>query len=527
MPDRSGRQYESRFAAFVLRLIAAASIFVLGGCTTLGPDFKTPASNWLDHWELSLHGLADTEQPDTELDEATFWNGLFNDPVLQQLIAEAQRANPQLRIAALRIFESRALQGMAGSSLYPQLQQLTGSATHVESRNHEMSSTRSLGSYQGGFNIGWELDFWGRFQRSIESADAAFFASVENQRAIQVLINARITDLYFSYQVTQARIRIARKNAEIQKRSFNITTEQFNSGNTSELDVQQAKTQYLSTLAAIPALEQTLVQIRNALSVLLGRAPGNLKILDDPNYELPKADSAKVAILPSKLLLRRPDVHAAAWLVAAQSARIGIAEADFYPSISLLGTLGWAGSSIATAGTSTLALGPAIKWNLFDHGFISNNIRVQDARLEQLIEAYQNTVLQAAAEVDNAAIAVLKSAERIALLEESVKSAERALEIANTNYKEGYAGFQRVLDAQRALFGQTDRLISTRGDNISAIIALYKGLGGGWRPRQASDLLPDTLRQEMKQRVDWGELLDSPLASPPDIMTQDIHKEAP
>lgn len=511
----------------LLRLSAAASILVLGACTTLGPDFKTPDSNWLNHWEPSLHGLADTEQPDAQLDEATFWNGLFNDPVLQQLIVEAQQANPQLRMAALRIFESRALQGMAGSSLYPQLQQLTGSAAHIQSGDHVNNRTSSLGSYQGGFNIGWEMDFWGRFQRSIESADAAFFASVENQRAIQVLINAQITELYFSYRVTRTRIGIARKNADIQKRSFKITREQFDSGNTSELDVQQAKTQYLATLAAIPALEQALVQIRNALSVLLGRPPGKLKILDDPDYELPKADSGKVAILPAQLLLRRPDVHTAAWLVAAQSAQIGIAEADFYPSISLLGTLGWAGSSMATAGATTLAVGPAIKWNLFDHGYISNNIRLQDARLQQLIEAYQNTVLQAAAEVDNAAIAVVKSAEQIALLEESVKSAERALEIANTNYKEGYADFQRVLDAQRALFGQTDRLISTRGDNISAIIALYKGLGGGWRPQPTGNLLPDTVKQNMQQRVDWGELLDSPLASPPDITTQDVYKKAP
>jgi NodT family efflux transporter outer membrane factor (OMF) lipoprotein len=512
--------------ALLRHLGIALCILTLSACTTLGPDFSKPDTTWLKHWDPALHGLASSGKEEAVLSEAAFWNGLFNDPVLQQLIREAQTANPQLRMAALRIFESRALQGMATSSLYPQLQQATGSVSYIGSRNHELNRSSSFGNYQGGFNIGWEMDFWGRFQRSIESADAAFFAAVENQRAVQVLTSAQITDLYFSYRITQARIRIARKNAEIQQHSFRITTEQFNSGNTSELDVQQAKTQYLATLAAIPLLEQGLVQIRNALSLLLGRPPGRLEMLDNPDYELPEANQSQVAALPARLLLRRPDIHAAAWLVAVQSAQIGIAEADFYPSISLLGTLGWAGSSMATAGATTLTAGPALQWNVFDHGHIANNVRLQDARLQQLIEQYQYAVLQAAGEVDNAAIGVVKSAEQIKLLEESVKSAERALEIANTNYHEGYADFQRVLDAQRSLFGQTDRLISTRGDNISAIIALYKSLGGGWQPRQTDELLPDTLRQQMQQRVDWGELLDVPLAPQPDIMTPDTNKDA-
>ena len=514
-------------SALLQRFGIALCSITLSACTTLGPDFSKPEATWLKHWDPVLHGLASAEQGKEVLSETTFWNGLFNDPVLQQLIREAQTANPQLRLAALRIFESRALQGMAASSLYPQVQQATGSVSYIGSRNHELNRSNSFGNYQGGFNIGWEMDFWGRFQRSIESADATFLAAVENQRAVQVLTSAQITDLYFSYRITQARIRIAHKNAEIQKRSFRITTEQFNSGNTSELDVQQAKTQYLATLAAIPLLEQGLVQIRNALNLLLGRPPGNLEVLEDPDYKLPEANRSQVTALPARLLLRRPDIQAAAWMVAAQSAQIGIAEADFYPSISLLGTLGWAGSSMATAGATTLAAGPALQWNIFDHGRIANNVRLQDARLQQLIEQYQYAVLLAATEVDNAAIGVVKSAEQIKLLEESVKSAERALEIANTNYHEGYADFQRVLDAQRALFGQTDRLISTRGDNISAIIALYKSLGGGWQSRRTSELLPDTLQQQMQQRVDWGELLDAPLPPGPDIMNPDTNRDAP
>ncbi len=507
------------------RLLVGAALglglFALTACTTLGPDFKPPEDRELTSWDDSLHGLAIAPSPPAKALVATpelaFWWETFNDPALNRLIAAARTDNPQLRIAVLQILESRAVLGIAGSALYPQVQQINASASYVNKNDHEVSNPLTDGSrttFGAGFNIGWELDFWGRFRRGVESADASFFASVENQRAAQVLINAQVVSLYYSYRVIQARIDIALKNAEIQKRSFDIATELFKSGNASELDLQQAKTQYLSTRASIPLLEQALTQTRNALAVLLGRSPGSLPGLDDDDYQLPQVDCTKVAVLPAHLLLRRPDIRAAVWQVAAQSAQIGIAEADYYPSISLVGSLGWNGSSRSTAGASSLGIGPALSWNIFSYGRIENNVRLQDARLQQLIENYRNLVLQAAAEVDNAAIAVVKSAEQEALLHETVMTAERALQIANTSYQEGYADFQRVLDAQRSLFAQNDRLISARSQNIAAVISLYKGLGGGWSPAQVADMLPERVIETMKQRVDWGALLDDPLPAP-------------
>ena len=166
--------------------------------------------------------------------------------------------------------------------------------------------------------------------------------------------------------------------------------------------------------------------------------------------------STSIQDIPARLLIRRPDLRAAAWQVAAQSAQIGIAEADYYPAISLLGAIGWSGSSLSGSPTvGNLGVGPALSWNIFDYGRIENNVRVQDARLQQLIEKYQETALQAAREVDDAAISVLKTAEQQAILDESVSAARRALEIANTRYREGYSDFQRVLDAQRSLFEAT------------------------------------------------------------------------
>ena len=240
------------------RLVLPATLFLLGGCTTLGPDFEEPHSSWLDSWKPALHGIAASADQASGQPELAFWWRMFNDPVLNDLIRQAHENNPQLRIAALRIFENRALTGIAGSTLYPQVQQFSGSAGYVNSNNSPTVTDGGFGSYQAGFGVGWELDFWGRFRRSIESADAAFFASLENQQALQVLINAQIVSLYFGYRTTQARIAIASKNARIQKQSLKITREQFQSGNTSELDVQQARTQYLSTLATIPELERGL-----------------------------------------------------------------------------------------------------------------------------------------------------------------------------------------------------------------------------------------------------------------------------
>jgi outer membrane protein TolC len=216
--------------------------------------------------------------------------------------------------------------------------------------------------------------------------------------------------------------------------------------------------------------------------------------------------------VPARLLLRRPDIRSAAWQVAAQSAQIGIAEADFYPAVTLLGSISWSGSSLAASpNTATLGIGPSFTWNIFDYGRISNNVRVQDARLQQAIESFQNTVLQAAREIDDAAIVVVKTDERQETLGESVRAAERSLVLANTLYVEGYADFQRVLAAQRAVFSQAETELSNQEDHINAIISLYRAIGGGWPDTPVEQLIPATTRETMETRSDWGDLLTAPL----------------
>lgn len=497
------------------------TLSVLTACTTLGPDYEEPKVDWVEQWQTDLYGQVLKSDQQNTLD-FRFWWTIFNDPALNQLIAEAHKENLNLRIAGLRILESRAQLGVAGSSLYPQLQQVSGSIIAAETARRGGTlpdKDRSLLSYQAGYTLGWELDFWGKYKRSIESADAAFFNSVANQQNMQVLLNSQIADLYFSYRTLERRIKIAQENSEIQKRSYAITEQLYNEGQDSELDLQQAKSQYLATLSTIPKLQISLIKTRNALATLLARPPGEVPELKvNADQDLPLIDTLNLEGIPSNLLLRRPDIRANAWLIAAQSAQIGIAESDFYPSISLLGTLSWSGDDIsATADSGLLGIGPGIKWNVFDQGRIANNVRLQDAKLQQAIENYQLSVLSAAREIDDAAISAIKTKEQIAILTEAVAAAERGLSLANTRYREGYSGFQRVLDAQRSVFNQADQSIVNKGSHISAVISLYKALGGGWTETSIDSLLPQETINTLKERTDWGDLLSNPADVTPEL----------
>ncbi len=493
-------------------------LFNLTACTVLGPEYQEPEVAWLKDWQPNSYARKQQEQQQLDLH---FWWKIFNDPVLNGLIETARKENPSLKIAGLRIFESRALLNIAQSTLYPQLQQVNGSAVYVNSQKHggkALDRSQSLLSYQTGFSLGWELDFWGRFQRSIESADAAFFASLTNQQDIQVLISAQVAQTYYACRITQGRILIAHHNAKIQKRSYEITSNIYKNGEGSELDLQQAKTQYLATLATIPSLEITLNQNINALAVLLGQAPGqlNLSWTLPEGYQLPLIPEKTFSDIPAELLSRRPDIRTAAWQIAAQSAQIGIAEAEYYPAISLFGTVGWSGSTLSgSSDVSSISFGPGFTWNIFDYGRIENNIRIQDARLQQLIEQYQNQVLQAAQEVNNAAYKLIKTNEQQVILDESVVASKRALDIANIRYREGYADFQRVLDAQRVMFSQAERQLLNQGDYVATVISLYKALGGGWTEMSVDTLITDDMKNTMQQRTDWGELLTTPFYQQP------------
>lgn len=487
-------------------LVALVGTLGLNGCVQLGPDFTPPTQAWIDHWNSPA--LQQTSLLQAQPDIRQWWK-IFHDPQLDQLIAEADAHNTSLKVAGLRVIEARAALGIAESGRYPQLQQ--GRAESIYLDRNQSGGTRPLDSHSwnssAGFDLAWELDFWGRFSRAIEAADATYFATQANYEDVLVLLRAQVAETYFALRTAEARLRIARENARRQKRSYEITERLFNSGNNAELDLQQAKTQYLGTLSSVPELEAQVLRTRNALAVLIGQPPGPLPQLGETRGLIPLVDRAVLQDVPANLLLRRPDVRAAELLAAAQSARIGVAETDLYPSLTLLGSIGWSATTLdGVSDNRDLGAGPSLRWNLFDHGRINNNIRVQDARLQQLIELYRDSVRQAAREADDAATGLIKALEREQILREASISAKRSYSLSSAQYREGYSDFQRVLEAQRALFLQQDSYLLSRSDAVSSLITLYKALGGGWH--NDLPLLDDATRTQMQQRTDWGDLLD-------------------
>lgn len=500
------------------RAIALAGIVLLSACTTLGPDFKRPQVPWLGSWSGgSLQSLADARVPRSG-DVREWWRS-FNDPVLEQLVAEAQRVNPTVRIAGLRIMEARAQLGIAGSTLYPQVQQATGEVlASGETESGGESSDRV--TFGAGLAINWEMDFWGKFKRGIEAADANYFASIAQYDDLQVLMAAQVASLYCSLRTIEARLVIARNNAALQKRSLEITERLFKGGNDTELDVQQARAQYLGTLSTVPQLEASLRQVQNALSTLLARAPGPLPEMAAGKDVIPQAELAVISDMPADLLRRRPDVRSAEMQLAAQSALIGVSEADLYPSISLFGSLGVSATSLdGSSQVLSWAVGPTLVWNIFDHGRLTNTVLVQDARFQQLYEQYQDSVLRAAREVDDAAVGFVKTGEQILLLTEAVKAAQRSLDLATLQYREGLTDFQRVLDSQQTYFSQQELLVSSRGNQAQNLISLYKAMGGGWEQGRTRPVLDDATRETMSRRSDWKGLLVAPLP-PPDADTR-------
>lgn len=494
-------------------MLALAGAGLLGACSTVGPDFQRPEVPWLAGWKGgSLEALASAPRPGGGQTQ-TWWRN-FNDPVLDQLIAEAQRVNPTVRTAGMRIMEARAQLGIAGSTRYPQVQQVTSELLGVGAQRAGGPDSSAL-SFTAGGRISWEIDFWGKFSRSIEAADAGYLASIAQYDDVQVLMAAQVAGLYASIRIVEARLSIARENAALQKRSLDITELLFRGGSDSELDVQQAKAQYLGTLATIPQLELVLRQTQNALSTLLARPPGPLPEMAAGKEVIPQAELDVIVDMPADLLRRRPDVRAVEMQLAAQSALIGVSVADLYPSISLLGSVGLSATSVnGSPNVLNWALGPSLIWNVFDHGRLTNTVLLQDARFQQVYEQYQDTVLRAAREVDDAAVGFARTKEQIVLLGGAEVAARRSLDLATLQYREGLTDFQRVLDSQRTLFSQQEFLVSARGALTQNLIAIYKAMGGGWEQGRSRPVVDDATRETMGRRSDWKDMLAAPLPAP-------------
>jgi NodT family efflux transporter outer membrane factor (OMF) lipoprotein len=492
------------------------------GCAPVGPDFVRPDVPTNPAW---LEAELDRFDPDAP-DLAEWWRKL-NDPVLDQLIELALAQNNNLRIAGLRVVEAQAALNIARGNQYPQQQVLAGDATAVgasESGANTAAGDLEFTQFNLGASFSWEIDFWGRFRRGVEAADASLLASIADFDDVRLLLIAAVADAYVAIRATEEQLRLARESVAIQQRSYDIVRLLYDNGEKSELDALQAETLLLSSQATIPGLESTLQQTRNALSVLLGLPPVDLEEGMVGEGLLPSLPDNVAVGIPANLLRQRPDVRSAELQAMAQNAVVGIANANLYPSFSLNGFLGLsaAGNTDTTrtgdsgigelfrADSLTYSVGPAFVWPFLNYGRIRNDIRVQDARLQQALIAYRETVLQAAREVEDAMIALDRAIEQDLLLGRTVSVAERSADISMLRYSEGFADYQRVLNAQQSLFGAQQRYAANRGAVLSNYVALFRSLGGGWQTTGPRSFVDDVTQQQMEERTNWGDLLENP-----------------
>jgi NodT family efflux transporter outer membrane factor (OMF) lipoprotein len=488
---------------------------LLSACTTVGPDYVPPENPIPDDWKPSSNeGLTTSDE------ELARWWDLFDDPVMSELVRLALRQNYSLELAGLRVLEARAQLGVATGARYPQQQFAAGGVSRIAPSENAGGAADAFSQYDLGASISWEIDFWGRFQRGIESADARLAASVAAYDSAVVLLISQVVDSYAAVRTLEEQLEIARFNLDIQQRSYDMAEVLYRNGQDSELDVQQALTLLLSTKSTIPDLETQLHQAKNALSTLLGQATGSVDALLGEG-EIPEVPDQLAIGIPADLVRRRPDVRQAELQAVAQNALIGVAVADLYPSISIGGAFGVASISGSAGGggaselfssdSVTYNAGASITWPFLNYGRIRNNIRVQDARLQQALVAYQQTVIEAAREVDDAIAALAGNQEQETILADTVTAAKRSNELSVLRYREGFSGYQRVLDAQKSLFTQQSRYVENRGNSVRFLVAVYRALGGGWEVRQGRPFVDEDTMNVMRARTNWGALLDSPV----------------
>ena len=482
----------------------------------VGPDFTKPKADVAPEWSESGDVRVRKAQP-----EYKDWWRVFDDPILESLVKTAYEQNLPLRIAGVRVLEAGALLRVVVGEFYPQSQTGFGGLEYnrISGNSIELwppgQDNPGLGYTRGNLGVGasWELDFWGKFRRAIQSADANLLASVAAYDSVLVSLTADVARTYVIIRVYEDRLRISHENLKLQREGLRIAEARFDAGDTSERDVQQAITLLASTQAQIPFLETGLQKARHALSILLGMPPGRLKDRLNGTSGIPRAPLDIAVGIPAELLRRRPDIRNAELQAASQCALIGVAKADLYPAFSLNGAFGFAATNAGSASIGDIfdwssriaTFGPTFQWNILNYGRITNNVRVQDARLQTLILNYQETVLRAQQEVEDGLVEFLKAQERIGFLGKSVDAARRSAELALMQYRGGSADYTTVILAQQSLLREQDRLAGTRGEAPLGLVSVYRALGGGWQIREGKPFVPEDVKSVMMERTNWGD----------------------
>lgn len=492
----------------------------------VGPDYRRPcapvADDWIDSGDERVLPLP-PEHPD--------WWAVFHDPTVNQLVQTALQQNLTVRQAGMRVMQARASRAITAGNLFPQVQQSFGDYIRIqESKTTALPPPlRAFDQWEVGFNASWELDLWGKLRRAIESADARLDASIEEYDAVLVSLVAEVVTAYADIRTFEQRLEYARQNAKIQDSSLQLSTTRYEEGKTSEVGVFLARANLNLTEATIPSLETGLRQANNRLCTLLGTPPSDLSELLGKGDGIPRVPPDIALGIPANLIRRRPDVRQAERLVAAQSAQVGVARSELYPSISVIGDVYQTSeefSDLFHSASAAGTIGPSFRWNILNYGRITNNVRLQDARLWELIVAYQNAVLVANQEVEDALVAFLKSQKEVGSLRESVSDLENSLSLLLIQFEEGSIDFSPIFVLQGSLRSAQDQLAAAEGQVLINMIAVYRALGGGWQIRLPG-FSPQAIPADDQSAKTPVERIPAPTDELPDVKEQELRQLPP
>lgn len=449
---------------------------VLAGCAAVGPDYRppqpvTPAA-WTQHaGNPPVEGIAPAEAPDR-----VDWWTRFEDPLLTELVTEALAGSPDLRAAVARLDAARAQRDLATAGFAPTV----GAGASVrDSRSRGADST----NYQVGLDASWELDLFGRLRRGAEAANADLEASAATLGSARVTLAAEVALTYIDLRALQARLDVAQRNLATQEETLQLTEWRAQAGLVGSLDVEQARANVETTRAQLPALLASLGETRHRLAVLTGQSPTALDARLAAAAPIPGAPYPAALAIPAEVLRQRPDVHAAERTLAAETARVGEAQAARYPGLNLSASLGLEAltlGALTSGGDTVRSLAASLAATVFDAGRLRLQVEIRSAVQAQALADYEATVLTALEEVENALLAIATSRERRVALVAAVEAARNAALLARQRYASGLVDFQSVIDSARTVLSAEDSLATTEADGSAAMVRLYKALGGGW-----------------------------------------------
>ncbi len=485
----------------------------------VGPDYQEPKTQVAKHWLKKNVTVRETPPHD-----AAWWTS-FNDENLTCLINRGYHNNLSLHIAGVRVLQARAQLAQSVGEIYPQQQALAGNYNYNRigggSLQNLLPSTFDTALL--GFSANWEIDFWGKYRRAIQSNDALFMESLAAYDNALVTLTADIASAYITIRTTQSLITITKANIKLQLASLKIAQSRFKAGQTSLLDVEQAQTELAETQSTLPTLISNLQRQKDALALLLGTTPDDIDRLLLKKQGIPKAPSRVNVGIPKETLVQRPDVHQARLDAMAKSAAIGAAKANLYPAFSIAGTFSFSSNTINNNSINDLfnwsnraiIAGPAVNWPVLNYGQITNSVRVQDASFQQALLNYMNVVLRAQQEVQDNITRYIESKKTEQFLTKAQRSAIESTRLSIIRYKEGQNDYTTVLNAEQQQLRVQTSLVNAEGEIPQAVVALYRALGGGWQIRGANDRVPLQIEQEMAARTNWGKLLKQKNHQPP------------